>query len=128
MLLEELISNMAASSLFRLQAYATAAGTATGHVFEVTYDAGSHTATWTNLDHNLGDQPITDIALDSNTGDVFVSTDFGVNMLRSGRGAWKVDLNEMSSDPAAGFGGTVSMGRKRYPSFSLLIPYCSSFL
>src|SRR5207247_8943286 len=61
-------------------------------------------------------------------GDVFVSTDFGVNMLRSGRGASKLDLNEMSSDPAAGFGGTVSMGRKRYPSFSLLIPYCSSFL
>jgi len=55
-----------------------------GGEFEVTYDPVSHTATWTNLDNNLGDQPITDIALDSNTGDLFVSTDFGVNMLRSG--------------------------------------------
>jgi len=27
------------------------------------------------------------------TGDVFMSTDFCVNMLGSGRGAWKLDLN-----------------------------------
>jgi hypothetical protein len=65
-------------------AYATAAGTATGHVFEVTYDPVSHMATWTNLDKNLGDQPITGIALDANTGDLFVSTDYGVNMLMPG--------------------------------------------
>ena len=53
-----------------------------GHVFEVTYQpfGKSHTATWKNIDHNLGDEPITDIALDSN-GDLYVSTDFGVNML-----------------------------------------------
>ncbi len=59
-----------------------------GHVFEVTYDTGSHTATWTNRDYNLGDEPITDIALDSQTGDLFVSTDFGVNMLKSGASTW----------------------------------------
>jgi hypothetical protein len=62
-------------------AYATASGTATGHVFEVKYNPASHTANWTNLDNNLGDQPITGIALDANTGDLFVSTDFGVDML-----------------------------------------------
>src|SRR5438445_859505 len=29
--------------------------------------------------HNLGDEPITDVALDSSTGDLYVSTDFGVD-------------------------------------------------
>src|SRR5439155_643792 len=47
-----------------------------GHVFDVHYDSTGHTATWTNIDHNLGDEPITDIALDPNTGDLYVSTDF----------------------------------------------------
>jgi hypothetical protein len=59
-----------------------------GHVFEVTYDPVGHKATWTNIDHNLGDEPITDIALDSVTGNLFVSTDFGVDMLPSGGSTW----------------------------------------
>jgi hypothetical protein len=62
-------------------AYATASGTATGHVFEVTYDPSGHKATWTDRSYDVGDQPVTDIALDSQTGNLFVSTDFGVNML-----------------------------------------------
>ncbi len=86
-------------------AYATAAGTATGHVFEVTYDPVSHTATWTNLDNNLGDQPITDIALDSNTGDLFVSTDFGVNMLRPGVTQWVPAAGSLP--PVAVYGLTI---------------------
>jgi hypothetical protein len=50
-----------------------------GHVFEVTYDPIGHTATWTNIDgNNLGDQPITGIAYDSVTGNLYVSTDFAV--------------------------------------------------
>jgi hypothetical protein len=57
-------------------------------VFEVTYDPSSHSASWTNLDYDLGDQPITDIALDSATGDLFVSTDFGVNILRASDNHW----------------------------------------
>jgi hypothetical protein len=60
-------------------AYATAAGTAVGHVFEVTYDPAAHTAIWSgDLAGNLGDQPITDIAVDWTTHNVYVSTDFGV--------------------------------------------------
>ncbi len=60
-------------------AYATAAGTAPGHVFEVTYDPATHTAQWSgDLAGNLGDQPITDIAVDWTTHNVYVSTDFGV--------------------------------------------------
>ena len=80
--------NHAYISFSGYNAYATATGTATGHVFEVMYDPGSHTATWTNLDNNLNDQPITGIALDANTGDLFVSTDFGVDMLRAGGNQW----------------------------------------
>jgi hypothetical protein len=60
-----------------------------GHVFEVTYDPVGHKATWTNIDHNLGDEPITDIALDSQTGNLFVSTDFAVDVLTSGGTQWQ---------------------------------------
>jgi hypothetical protein len=59
-----------------------------GHVFDVHYNPTTHTATWTNIDHNLGDEPITDIALDSQTGNLFISTDFGVNILPSGGSTW----------------------------------------
>jgi hypothetical protein len=71
-------------------AYATASGTATGHVFEVTYNPVSHTATWTNLDNNLTDQPITGIALDANT--VYgLTIDYAAT---HGRGAWVLDLSK----------------------------------
>jgi hypothetical protein len=59
-----------------------------GHVFEVVYDSTTHTATWTPFDNNLGDQPITGIAVDWKTGDLYVSTDFGVNLLKAGSGTW----------------------------------------
>jgi hypothetical protein len=71
-------------------AYATAANTATGHVFEVTYNPVTHSATWSNdLAGNLGDQPVTGIAVDWQTGNgnVFVSTDFGV-FVRTGATTW----------------------------------------
>ena len=80
--------NHAYISFSGYNAYATAAGTTTGHVSEVMYDPISHTATWTNLDNNLNDMPITGIALDAKTGDLFVSTDFGVDMLRAGGNQW----------------------------------------
>jgi hypothetical protein len=69
-------------------AYAAAAGTATGHVFEVTYNPVTHSATWSgDLAGNLGDQPVTGIAVDWQTGNVFVSTDFGV-FVRTGATTW----------------------------------------
>jgi hypothetical protein len=52
-----------------------------GHVFDVHYNASGHTATWTNIDHNLLDEPITGVAYDSVSGTLFVSTDFAVNAL-----------------------------------------------
>jgi hypothetical protein len=80
--------NHAYISFSGYNAYATASGTATGHVFEVNYDAAHHTSVWTNLDFNLGDQPITGIAFDAVTGDLFVSTDFGVNTLPASGSQW----------------------------------------
>ena len=59
-------------------AYAIAAGTATGHVFDVVYNPVSHTATWTNIDANIGDQPVLDSVYDWRTGITFISTDWGV--------------------------------------------------
>jgi hypothetical protein len=60
--------------------------TTPGHVFEVTVTDGS--AVWKDLSYNLGDQPITGIVRDDVTGDLFVSTDFGVEMLSSGTTTW----------------------------------------
>ncbi|HWX39046.1 MAG TPA: hypothetical protein VNY09_07375 [Candidatus Sulfotelmatobacter sp.] len=67
--------------------------TTPGHVFEVRVhegddDEGGATATWTDLSYNLGDQPITGIARDDQTGDLYVATDFGVDMLPSGSHTW----------------------------------------
>ncbi len=59
-----------------------------GHVFEVRYNTSGHTATFTNIDHNLGDEPITGIAYDSVSGNLFVSTDFAVNALAPSSSTW----------------------------------------
>ncbi len=76
-----------------------------GHVFEVTYNPNSHKGAWTNIDHNLGDEPITDIAYDSQTGNLFVSTDFGVNMLPSGGNTWTPAASGLP--PVAVYGLTI---------------------
>jgi uncharacterized membrane protein len=59
-----------------------------GHVFEVVFDPGTGSATWTNRSYNLEDEPITDIARDPTTGDLYASTDFGVARLPAGATAW----------------------------------------
>ena len=97
--------NHAYISFSGYNAYATASSTATGHVFEVTYNPTSHTATWKNLDYNLGDQPITDVAFDWNSGDLFVSTDFGVNILRPADTEWVPAAGSLP--PVAVYGLTI---------------------
>jgi hypothetical protein len=62
--------------------------TTPGHVFEVIYNPLSATATWNDLSGNIGDQPVTGIAFDDLTGDIFVSTDFGVALLQPGSNSW----------------------------------------
>jgi hypothetical protein len=59
-----------------------------GHVFEVTFDPTSGTATWVDRSYDLGDLPITDVVRDDATGDVYASSDFGVMRLASGTMSW----------------------------------------
>jgi len=62
--------------------------TTPGHVFDVVYDPGTGLATWTNITYDLGDQPINDAVLDTDTGNIFVSTDFTVLLLEHGTQTW----------------------------------------
>jgi hypothetical protein len=53
-------------------------------VFLVTYNPGTMTATWTNLEGTgtpIGDQPVNGVAYDPNTGNLYAATDFGVVVL-----------------------------------------------
>src|SRR5438067_518683 len=97
--------NHAFISFSGYNAHAAASGTATGHEFEDRFDPTGHTATWTNIDHGLGDQPITGIAYDPNPGDLFVSTDFGVDMLASGGALWTPAAANLP--PVATYGLTI---------------------
>jgi hypothetical protein len=63
-------------------AYAAAAATAPGHVFEVTYNPVTHTATWSDISYDVGDQPVTGIAYDGQGGNLYISTDWGVLQLQ----------------------------------------------
>jgi len=60
---------------------------APGHVFEVVYNPGTGTSTWTDLSHDLADIPVTDLVRDV-TGDLYASNDFGVLMLPAGTTSW----------------------------------------
>ncbi len=58
-----------------------------GHIFSVTYSGGA--ATWTSLDgSSLGDLPLTDVARDDVSGDLYVSSDFGVLKRAAGSSTW----------------------------------------
>ena len=59
-----------------------------GHVFEVR--TNGTTATWTNLNVEgfNGDLPVTDLARDDVTGDLYAATDFGVLRRANETGAW----------------------------------------
>jgi hypothetical protein len=60
-----------------------------GHVFEVTW-SGAGTATWADRSYNLPDFPITGVARDDVTGDLYASSDFGVMKLPFGTTSWAV--------------------------------------
>ena len=62
--------------------------TTPGHVFDVLFNPGTGTATWTDISYDLGDQPVLDGVFDDATGDVYVSTDFGVDRLAKGTTTW----------------------------------------
>ena len=62
--------------------------TTPGHVFEVTYHPRKYTATWVDRSYNLGDQPITGIVENEQTGDLYAASDFGVLRLAAGSRTW----------------------------------------
>jgi hypothetical protein len=62
-----------------------------GHVFEVNYNGSAVDATWTRIDNGAGplaDLPVTGVARDDVTGDVYASSDFGVMRLPAGGTSW----------------------------------------
>ncbi len=63
-----------------------------GHVYEVTFNPATSTASWTDLSFDLGDQPVTDIVRTVG-GDLYASTDFGVAHLGRGAGSWNSEGN-----------------------------------
>jgi hypothetical protein len=58
------------------------------HVIEARYDPKKHTATFTDRSYDIGDQPVTGIALNESNGDLYASTDFGVLRLPNGSTSW----------------------------------------
>ena len=73
-----------------------------GHVFKVVFNPGPGTSTWTNLSHNLGDMPVTDLVRDDVTGDLFSASDFGVLSLQSGTTSWELAAGGMPNVEVAG--------------------------
>jgi hypothetical protein len=83
---------------------------APGHVFDVLFDPGTSTATWTNISYDIGDQPVNDTVLDIATGDIYVSTDFGVYRLVKGTKTW---IPAADGLPTAAISGlTLAAGKK----------------
>jgi hypothetical protein len=73
-----------------------------GHVFEVTYDPTAQTATFVDRSFQLRDLPITGVAFDNVTGDLYASSDFGVYRLRAGASFWGLAGRGMPSVEVAG--------------------------
>ncbi len=82
--------------------------TTPGHVFEVKVEERS--AVWKDLSSNLGDQPITGIARDDVTGNLYVSTDFGVDMLPRGSTTWVSAGSNLP--PVSVYGLTIDSGAR----------------
>lgn len=59
-----------------------------GHVFEVTFNPATGTSTWVNRSYDLRDIPVTDLARDDVTGDLYAGTDFGPLRLAGGTTTW----------------------------------------
>jgi hypothetical protein len=75
-------------ALISYSGFDAATPAAPGHVFEVTYNPATGSATWVNRSYDLGDIPVTDIVLDDLTGDLYASTDFGVFRMLGGSSQW----------------------------------------
>ena len=75
-------------ALISYSGFNAATPTTPGHVFEVTYNPATGSATWVDRSFDLGDIPVTDIVLDDVTGDLYAATDFGVFRMLGGTSQW----------------------------------------
>ena len=75
-------------ALISYSGFNAATPTTPGHVFDVTYNPATGSATWVDRSYDLGDIPVTDIVLDDVTGDLYASTDFGVFRMLGGTTQW----------------------------------------
>jgi hypothetical protein len=82
--------------------YSATTPTTPGHVFEVTYDPNTQTATFVDRSANLKDLPVTDVAFDPATGDLYSSSDFGVYRFKSGGTQWLLAAKGMPNVEVAG--------------------------
>jgi hypothetical protein len=58
------------------------------HVIEARYDPAGQRATFTDRSYDIGDQPVTGLALNEDNGDLYAATDFGVLRLPAGATHW----------------------------------------
>ena len=85
--------------------------TTPGHVFDVHFNPVTGTATWNDISYDLGDQPVTDVAFDATTADVYAATDFGVDRLANGTTTWVVAADGLP--PVSVYGLTLVPGTKK---------------
>jgi Arc-like DNA binding domain len=76
--------------------------TTPGHVFEVTFNPATGTATWVNRSHDLADLPVTDLVRDDATGDLYAASDFGVLRLAASSTSWQLAARTMPNVEVAG--------------------------
>lgn len=81
-----------------------------GHVFEVRLNPATGVAAWIDVSHNLGDQPVTGVAYDNVTGDIYAGTDFGVLRLPATSATWAQAAAGLP--PAAVYGLTIAPGQR----------------
>jgi hypothetical protein len=82
-----------------------------GHVFSVTYHPDAGTATWTDLDGDMGDIPVNGIVRDDETGTLYVCNDFGVLKSAADGGQWTIAGSGMPVVATAGL--TMAAGARR---------------
>jgi hypothetical protein len=82
--------------------YSASTPSTRGHIFEVTYDPNTQTANFVDRSVKMSDLPLTGVAYDSNTGDLYVSSDFGVYRMRSGTTYWALAAKGMPNVEVAG--------------------------
>ena len=57
-------------------------------MIEARFDPKKHTATFADRSYDIGDQPVTGLALNEDNGDLYAATDFGVLRLAAGATQW----------------------------------------